>query len=276
MTIESTNLQNSTDTAITYSECYQQCFCSDNLELMKTIESNTIDLIYCDILYGTGRKFKDYQDLKPIRSEIESHYLPRLKEMHRLLKPTGCIYLQMDTRINHWMRCIMDDVFGYENFRNEISWRYKRWTMTSKNKWQNMHDVILMYGENNTVKEIREPILKPKKQNKNDGKGKSLRDENGNIEYHIQTDRIVDDVWDIPFLNPVSKERIGYDTQKPKALIERIIKASSSEGDLVADFYMGSGTTAEVCKDLNRNFIGCDINPRAVEITLQRLNNARS
>ena len=81
MTIESTNLQNSTDTAITYSECYQQCFCSDNLELMKTIESNTIDLIYCDILYGTGRKFGDYQDLKPIRSEIESHYLPRLIEM---------------------------------------------------------------------------------------------------------------------------------------------------------------------------------------------------
>ena len=84
MTIESTNLQNSTDTAITYSECYQQGFCSDNLELMKTIESNTIDLIYCDILYGTGRNFGDYQDLKPNRSDIESHYLPRLIEMKRL------------------------------------------------------------------------------------------------------------------------------------------------------------------------------------------------
>ena len=98
MTIESTNLQNSTDTAITYSECYQQCFCSDNLELIKTIESNTIDLIYCDILYGTGRRFADYQDLKPIRSEIESHYIPRIKEMHRILKNTGSIYLQMDTQ----------------------------------------------------------------------------------------------------------------------------------------------------------------------------------
>ena len=245
--------------------------CMDNLELMKTIEDNTVDLIYCDILYGTGRKFKDYQDLKPIRSEIEAHYIPRIKEMYRILKPTGSVYLQMDTRINHWMRCIMDDVFGYENFRNEISWRYKRWTLTSKNKWQNMHDVILMYGENNTVKEIREPILKPKKQNKNDGKGKSLRDENGNIEYHIQTDRIVDDVWDIPFLNPTSKERIGYDTQKPKALIERIIKASSNEGDLVCDFYLGSGTTCEVALELGRRFIGCDINTRAIEITKERI-----
>jgi site-specific DNA-methyltransferase (adenine-specific) len=243
---------------------------SDNLELMEEMQDNTVDLIYCDILYGTGRKFKDYQDLKPKREIIEKHYIPRIEEMHRILKPTGSIYLQMDTKINHWMRCIMDDVFGYENFRNEISWRYKRWTMTSKNKWQNMHDVILMYGIDNSVKEIREPILKPKKQNKNDEKGKSLRDENGKIIYHLQTDRIVDDVWDIPFLNPVSKERLGYDTQKPKALIERIIKASSNEGDLVADFYAGSFTTAEVCKDLNRNFIGCDISEKAVAIGLER------
>ena len=77
----------------------------DNLELMAEIKDNTIDLIYCDILYGTGRKFKDYQDLKPIRSEIESHYIPRIKEMHRILKSTGSIYLQMDWRINHWIRC---------------------------------------------------------------------------------------------------------------------------------------------------------------------------
>ena len=79
----------------------------DNLDLMAEIKDNTIDLIYCDILYGTGRKFADYQDLKPIRSEIESHYIPRIKEMHRILKPTGSIYLQMDTRINHWMRILI-------------------------------------------------------------------------------------------------------------------------------------------------------------------------
>ena len=84
---------------------------------------------------------------------------------------------------------------------------------------------------------------------------------------------LVQDVWtDINFL----KNGVEYNTQKPKRLIERIVNASSNEGDLVADFYLGSGTTAEVCKDLNRNFIGCDINPRAIEITLQRLNNARS
>jgi DNA modification methylase len=89
--------------------------CQDNLEFMKSIEENSIDIIYCDILYGTGRKFSDYQDLKPIKSDIEEHYIPRLKEMYRILKDTGTIYLQIDTKINHWIRCIMDDIFGYDN-----------------------------------------------------------------------------------------------------------------------------------------------------------------
>ena len=83
---------------------------SDNLELMAEMQDNTVDLIYCDILYGTGRKFKDYQDLKPKREVIEEHYIPRIKEMHRILKDTGSIYLQMDTRINHWMRILMNYV----------------------------------------------------------------------------------------------------------------------------------------------------------------------
>ena len=278
MTIESTNDNTPTTPAITYSECYQQCFCSDNLELMKTIESNTIDLIYCDILYGTGRKFKDYQDLKPIRSEIESHYIPRIKEMHRILKPTGSIYLQMDTKINHWIRCIMDDIFGYENFRNNIIWHYNRWTATSKD-FQKLHDCILRYSKtkdfvfNVEYKDYTEGSKKRKENTLN-------RFKNGEKYLVTETKGVSqNDVWcDIPFLPPSSNERkrSTYDTMKPKKLIERIIKASSNEGDTVADFYLGSGTSAEVCKDLNRNFIGCDINPRAVEITLKRLNDARS
>ena len=99
--------------------------CDDNLELLKSQPDESVNMIYCDILYGTGRNFGDYQDLKPIRSEIESHYLPRLIEMKRVLKQNGSIYLQMDYRISHWMRILMDDVFGYDNFRNEIVWWYK-------------------------------------------------------------------------------------------------------------------------------------------------------
>ena len=251
----------------------------DNLELMAEIEDNTIDLIYCDILYGTGRKFKDYQDLKPIRSEIENHYLPRLIEMKRVLKQNGSIYLQMDTRINHWMRILMDKVFGYDNFQNEIVWCYES-SGKSKNKYSQKHDVILFYSKS-TEFTYNEQLLNT---SKNIGRYNKI-DEQGNRYYmrsgkykviYKGTKPITDCFLDLPFLTNNANERNGYPTQKPKALIERIIKASSNEGDLIADFYLGSGTTAEVCKDLNRNFIGCDINPRAIEITLQRFNNARS
>ena len=117
----------------------------DNLELMAEIKDNTIDLIYCDILYGTGRRFADYQDLKPIRSEIESHYIPRIKEMHRILKPTGSIYLQMDWRISHWVRCMMDDIFGYDNFKNTIVWCYGAGGGHGKKYFRRTHDDIHFY-----------------------------------------------------------------------------------------------------------------------------------
>ena len=139
----------------------------DNLEIMKTIESNTIDLIYCDILYGTGRKFTDYQDLKPIRSEIESHYLPRIKEMHRILKSTGSIYLQMDTKINHWIRCLMDEVFWYDKFRNEIAWCYTVIQKESK-YFPRKHDVILLYSKSDDYT-FNTQYIPYKKSNKNNG-----------------------------------------------------------------------------------------------------------
>ena len=249
----------------------------DNLELLKLQPNESIDLIYCDILYGTGRNFGDYQDLKCNREVIEKHYIPRLKKMHRVLKDTGSIYLQMDTRINHWMRCIMDDIFGYDNFRNEISWAYDKWSNVS-NCFQRNHDVIVFYSYKNiTFNEQRELIDIPRKRNLVeiiDGKKVSKR-VNGKVVYREQFDRPISDVWsDIPRIPNTGKKVIGYPTQKPKELIERIIKASSNEGDLVADFYMGSGTTAEVCFDLKRNFIGCDISEKAVSIAVKRIQEA--
>ena len=264
--------------------------CCDNLELMYTINDNTIDLIYCDILYGTGRKFKDYQDLKPIRSEIEAHYIPRIKEMHRILKDTGSIYLQMDTKINHWLRCILDDIFGYDNFLNEIIWHYKKFSQNNDKTFLTNHDVILYYTKGEDYK-FNPQYVNDETKEKRISKGffncggkrilvydwsKFNKDKYDGYKFIDRTDdtpvKRVDDVFtDIMFLNSQHKERNGYDTQKPKALIERIIKASSNEGDLVADFYLGSGTTAEVCEDLNRNFIGCDINAKAVEIAKSRV-----
>jgi len=244
---------------------------------MSKIESGTVDLIYCDILYGTGRKFADYQDLKPIRSEIESHYIPRIKEMHRILKDTGSIYLQMDAKISHWIRCILDDVFVYDNFQNEIIWYYKNSALKAKSKkFRQNTDTILYYTKvkgNHIWNDVFEKC-KPYKNSKHKfnsvtKKAERVRNENGEIEYFMVEEYKCDNLFQINALN--SNEQVGYDTQKPKALIERIIKASSNEGDLVADFYLGSGTTCEVALELCRNFIGCDINPRAIEITKERI-----
>lgn len=229
-------------------------YCCDNMELMVKIPDNSIDLIYCDILYGTGRKFADYQDLKPVKSIIDEHYIPRIKEMHRILKETGSIYLQMDTRINHWLRCIMDDIFGYDNFRNEIIWHYKG-TGVSKT-YIKKHDVILFYSK---TEKITNNIIYVKASKKTGWTG--------------STSKRCDDVWSD--LNTIyqSSERgsVMYDIQKPIALITRIINSSSNKGDLIADFYLGGGSTAIACKLLKRNFVGCDINPKAVKITNERL-----
>lgn len=259
-----------------------QIECCDNLELMSKIESGTVDLIYCDILYGNGRKFADYQDLKPIRSEIENHYIPRIKEMHRILKPTGSIYLQMDTKINHWIRCILDDVFGYDRMLNELIWCYRSQGF-NKNKWSEKHDVILLYSKTKTWKFNLEAVRE------NEIGESTQKRWHKEIAEHgmIPTKKNGKIYWNSPYSPPkdwinlnalpqAHTERNGYDTQKPKELIEKFIKASSNEGDLVADFYLGSGTTCEVALELGRKFIGCDINPRAIEITLQRLTDARS
>jgi len=247
-------------------------FCQDNLELLKSQPNESVDLIYSDILYGTGRNFGDYQDLKPIRSEIESHYLPRLIEMKRVLKQNGSIYLQMDWRISHWVRCMMDDIFGYSNMVNQIIWNYQRWANATKN-FTRQNDHILFYSNSKdyVFNNQYEPFS-----DKSKHKGKRYSEwENGSLKTkkYVNEERLknMSDVWNLSYLNPMSNEKVGYNTQKPKALIERIVKASSNEGDTVADYYLGSGTTAVVCKELNRNFIGCDINPKAIEITKNRL-----
>jgi len=278
----STKVEHGTDATIAAIPCYVQC--GDNLELLKSQPNESVNMIYCDILYGTGRNFGDYQDLKPIRSEIESHYLPRLIEMKRVLKQNGSIYLQMDTRINHWMRILMDEVFGYDNFRNEIVWGYN--TGGKSNKYfSKKHDVILFYSKSENY------IFKPNDiaEKRGTTKRNNLKKitENGKIffvckangkEYKYSEDDniLLNDWWmDIAQLQQHHPERNRYFSQKPKELISRFVLASTNEGDVVADYYLGSGTTAKVCQELNRKFIGCDLNPKAIEITKARLDGGQ-
>jgi site-specific DNA-methyltransferase (adenine-specific) len=234
---------------------------SDNLDFLRSIEPNSVDLIYCDILYGTGHDFGDYKDLAHDRKVITSHYLPRLTEMHRVLKDTGLIYLQMDFRISHWIRIMMDDIFGLSNFRNEIIWEYKS-APRKKHSFGYRHDTILRYSKSNEF--FFEPIRVPYSESAPRGYEKET--------YYHADGKVVGDVWDIPMIAQNDKtERVKYKTQKPKALLERIIKSSSKEGDVVADFYLGSGTTAVVAIEMNRSFLGCDVNEHAVNLTNERI-----
>lgn len=242
-----------------------QIYHLDNLKLLGRLDTESINLIYCDILYGTGKKFKDYQDLPADRHVIDNHYIPRLYEMKRVLKSNGTIYLQMDLRIVHWIRVLMDNVFGYENFRNQIVVKFNIGGR-GKREFAKKHDYIIVYTKSDEFifndLDIRVPYKSVI----------SKKQDRPNItEEKLKIGTIPTNVWDdIPSGLKVKKATDYYSEKHPK-ILERIIKASSNEDDVVADFYCGSGTTLAVAKSLNRNFIGCDINATAVRISNERL-----
>lgn len=242
----------------------------DNMELLANIPDSYIDLIYCDILYGTGRNFGDYQDLKAEKKVIEEHYIPRFSEMRRSLKESGRIFVQCDYHINHWIRLILDDIFGYDNLTNEIIWCY-RGGGVSKRGFANKHDTIYSYE-----KEYKKSMYNAQyseyseasKKMVNDNEGKAIDGRERNLDRGCH----MNDWWtDINSLQTWSPERVKYNTQKPKPLLNRIIESSTNKGDIIADFYMGSGTTAESALGLGRKFIGCDISEKGCGLTKERV-----
>ena len=274
--MEDNNLEdvlNEEDTGLDGSVGTNKVYCMDNLELMERIEDNSVDLIYCDILYNTGKKFRDFDDNLGTTAEAIEWYKPRVLEMKRILKDTGNIYLHMDFRLSHYMKILMDEVFGEKNFINEIIWAYRTGGV-SKRYFQRKHDNILRYSK--TDKYTHNPLFEksytkftspdaPSQQKFN-----LQKDENG-----VYRNVHMRDVWNIDVIYNKDKQAVGYNTQKPKELLDRIIKSSSNKGDIVADFFCGSGTTGVVAKELGRNYIMCDVSPKAVEISEMRLNGLR-
>ena len=192
----------------------------------------------------------------------------RLIEMRRLLKTNGSIYLHCDPTSSHYLKILLDVVFGAPQFRNEIVWHYTGGGR-SKRYFSRKHDTIFYYGSKNVpfyLDRVRVPYKSES------GYAKSGIVSRKGKRYLPHPDGTpVDDVWEIPMVNPMSRERLGYATQKPFKLLERIILASSSEGDTVMDPFCGCGTTLDVAESLNRKWIGIDTSYLAVETTTHRL-----
>ena len=195
------------------------------------------------------------------------YMMVRLQACHKVLKKTGSIYLHCDYRASHYLKMIMDDIFEEDNFRNEIIWHYD---IGGKPKYdfRRKHDTILRYSKGKKViwNETRLPPLNPERYNEVDEAGRRYYvGYGGKWRKYIDSGTPADDVWtfvrepQFRTLNSQATERVGYPTQKPEALLERIIKASSNEGDLVLDPFCGCGTTVIVASKLNRQFIGIDI-----------------
>lgn len=271
--------------AKTHALAVDRIVCDDNLVYMSSLPDGCCDLIYADPPFNSKRTVGptkrhratfDDRHGEGVRGFLD--FLgPRVLEMHRVLSPTGCLYVHLDWRTVHYMKMMLDEVFGQDHFLNEIIWSYRSGGV-AKRWFARKHDTLLLYAREvgaHTFNRLRHGEYRTLDLRMSSDGRPFKQTRNGRLYFHPEGPAIPD-VWDIPFLSTVSKERVGYPTQKPEALLERVIRASSNEGDVVADFFCGSGTTLAVAAKLKRRWLGCDLNPDAVAITQRRLEQSLS
>ena len=263
----------------------------DCLELLPSLKKNSVDLIYLDPPFFTDKKHKlknrerttefSFGDIWESDKDYAKFLYERMIEMRNVLSETGSIFVHCDKSGEHIVRALLDRVFGEDNFQSEIIWHYKRWSNSrkgllpahqniyfySKSKNFKFNTVYTSYSESTNVDQILQNRTR-------DEHNKSVYKRGANDKTEIAGEKKgvpLSDVWDIPYLNPKAKERVGYPTQKPLLLLERIIELASEEGDVVLDPFCGSGTTCVAAKMMNRSFIGFDISSEAVELANSRL-----
>ncbi|GAA9990567.1 hypothetical protein VN1029_14730 [Helicobacter pylori] len=253
---------------------------SENYQALNSLKNRykeTIDCIYIDPPFNTGSdfayidKFQDSTWLSLMHNRLELAY--------DFLSSQGSFYLHLDNNANYLGRMLVNDIFGKENFRNEIIWYYSNKMANSGNSFAKNTETILNYSKNEEYifyrqKEPRsEPVLLSKREGR-DGKNMRARDENGKVIYELSHERYVDTLWNIPIIGSTSTERVKNNenlTQKPEKLLERIIQASSDENSIVLDFFAGSGTTCAVAHKLKRKYIGIEMGEHFDSVILPRL-----
>ncbi|MDR0546332.1 MAG: hypothetical protein LBG77_01885 [Dysgonamonadaceae bacterium] len=264
----------------------------DNLIELRKIPDESVDLIYLDppffsnrtyeVIWGDDGEKRSFEDRFAGGIDHYIHWLKlRVREMYRVLKPTGSIFLHCDWHANANIRVeILDKIFGRNNFRNEIIWYYyNKMPDNRKGVFPRSTDTVFWYVKNynqdyhfNSLTEKRENPVRQLVRKKVKGKAVNARDEQGSLIYQIREEKLLDNVWRISMLQPADKkERIGYPTQKPEELLKRIIECCTREGDLVLDPFVGGGTTVAVADKLNRKWIGIDQSIMAIRVTEMRL-----
>ena len=258
----------------------------DNLDVLQSMPDESVQLIYVDPPFNTGRvqsrgsskttrtetgnrigfKGQRYEIVKETILSYDDEFKdywgflePRLEQAWRLLNETGTLYLHLDYREAHYAKVLLDALFGRECFINEIIWAYD-YGGKAKSRWPAKHDTILVYVKNpdkyyfNNESVDREPYMAP---------GLVTPEK-------VAKGKLPTDVWWHTIVSPTGKEKTGYPTQKPLGILRRVIQASSKEGDLVLDFFAGSGTTGAAAAELGRNFILIDQNPESIAVIKTR------
>ena len=259
----------------------------DNLTVLKLIPDSSVQLVYIDPPFNTGReqqrskvttkrnddgnrigfKGERYETVKSTVLSYDDQFAnyweflePRIEEAFRVLSNSGTLYLHLDYREAHYAKVLLDALFGPECFLNEIIWAYD-YGGKSKSRWPAKHDTILVYVKDpknyyfNSEEVDREPYMAP---------GLVTPEK-------IEKGKLPTDVWWHTIVSPTGKEKTGYPTQKPVGILRRIIQASSKPGDVVLDFFAGSGTTGFVANELGRRFILVDQNPESIQVIKDRL-----
>ena len=295
----------------------QTIFEGDNLDIMRGMNSESVNLIYLDPPFNSktdyaapigsqaaGAEFKDTWSLSDVdvtwldlletkhpqlnrviqaaMTKSDKSYLiymsVRLLEMKRLLTSTGCLYLHCDPTMSHYLKLILDAIFGRKNFLNEVIWHYRRWPSKQKN-FQRMHDTIFRYAKGQDVvwNQLFDAVShETAKRIKGGKKITTFFDEESGKKRIRPTEESsqgvpMRDVWDIKQIVGPTRERLGYPTQKPFALLERIIRASSNKGDVVLDPFCGCATTLAAADALDRQWVGIDISGKAAELIVRRI-----
>jgi DNA modification methylase len=275
----------------------------DNLDALRALaqtQPGSVTLAYLDPPFFTGRQHNRVDRRKTDegieRSEHAafddrwdslSHYLlalrQRLVPIRELLSNQGSVVIHVDPKTSHYIKVMCDELFGMDCFASEVVWRYRRWPSKTKN-FQRVHDVMLRYIKDPNAEprfnQLYEPLAASTQKTWGDRKQRAVVGTEGRRVRSSTTEELsagapLGDVWEIPIVAPVARERNGYPTQKPEALLKRWVLSCTDPGDLILDPYMGSGTTLKVAAELGRHALGIDAGPQAQLVSQERLNQAK-